>query len=77
MSYLSVEIYSFEWKLGKSFTKLKSLRFMIFLTENLFSFKGSGFEESDFIFIYKCKVFIVVPPILPELMNHLEYSKTR
>ena len=50
---------------------------MILLTENPFSFKGSGFEESDFILIYKCKTFIDVSPILPELMNHLEYSKTR
>ena len=50
---------------------------MILLTENLFSFKGSSFEELDFILVYKCWMFIVVPPFLPELMNHLEYSKTR
>ena len=41
------------------------------------SFKSSGFEELDIILIYKCKMFIVVPPILPELTNHFEYSKTR
>ena len=34
--------------------KLRS-RLIILLTENLFSLKGSGFEELDFILIYKCE----------------------
>ena len=61
MTYLSAEICSFESKLSNSFTKLKSLCFMILITENLFFVKGSGFGELGFILIYKCKMFIVVP----------------
>ena len=55
MPYLSIEICSSEGKLSKSFIKLKSLCFMILLTENFFSFKASGFGELDFIFIIKAK----------------------
>ena len=55
MSYLSVEICSCEWNVSKSFTKVQSLYFMISLTKNLSSLKGSGFEEVDFILLYnKC-----------------------
>ena len=55
MSYLSVEICSCEWNVSKSFTKVQSLYFMISLTKNLSSIKGSGFEEVDFILLYnKC-----------------------
>ena len=50
---------------------------MILLTENIFSLKGSGFEELNFMLLYKFQILIFTPPFLPKLMDHLEYNKTR
>ena len=53
-TYLSVEMRSCKWKLSKPFAIVKSLCFMILLTENLFSLEGSSFEELKCILPFKC-----------------------
>lgn len=41
-------------KTEQELTNVKLLYFMTLLTENLVSLKSSGFQELDFILLYKC-----------------------